>query len=134
MQISGLSTVRKLKEFHVIIQAMSQFIKFTLNFRSPFSFMTHNHVKFSSWNIILLLSKYAIFQTLSALMKVHPIPHVIFRNYKVIVYSNFASLFSAMKDNSCIFFRSEQRSYVWWNSILITNLKKNWLVLRKLTW
>ena len=36
-------------------------------------------------------------------MKVHPIPHVIFRNYKVIVYSNFASLFSAMKDNSCIF-------------------------------
>ena len=103
MQISGLSTVRKLKEFHVVIQAMSQFFKFTLNFRSPVSFMTHNHVKFSSWNIILLLSKYAIFQTLSALMKVHPIPHVIFRNYKVIVYSNFASLFSAMKDNSCIF-------------------------------
>ena len=43
-----------------------------------------------------------IFQTLSALMKVHPIPHAIFETARSGFIQNITSMFSVMKDN-CIF-------------------------------
>ena len=59
----------------------------------------------------MLLTKRAnqctIRQTLSALMMLHPIPHAIFLNHIVKAYSNFASLFSVIKDTSLA-----QTSYV----------------------
>ena len=49
---------------------------------SPFSVMTNNSYKCSSWNIICFGQKERIkvqfFRLLSALMKVHPLPHAIF--------------------------------------------------------
>ena len=33
-----------------------------------------------------------------------------------------------------VWVKKVQRSYVWWQWILIQNLKKNWLLLSKLTW
>ena len=47
-------------------------------------------------------------------MKVHPISHSIFE-ITVRVYSNFASLFSAMKDNSSVFFQF--KPHILWTKI-----------------
>ena len=65
---------------YVIFQATSQF---TLNFTSPFSVIIHIiPLKLSNWNIICFGEKEPIkvqfFRPLESLMKVHPIPHVIF--------------------------------------------------------
>ena len=97
-----------------------------------------------------------------------------FWNHKVRVYSNFASLFIVMKDNSSAFFswnliyfgqkqpikvkfldfwvfclhldwslscevynawsEKAHRSYLSWHWRIMQNLKKNWLVVWKITW
>ena len=49
--------------------------------------------------------KEQFYRLLSALMKVHPIPHAIFETTRI--YLNFVSLFSVMKDNSSVFFSSK---------------------------
>ena len=43
----------------------------------------------------------------SALVKICQIPHVIFGSISQFFFSNFASIFSVMKDNSSVFFSSE---------------------------
>ena len=59
-----------------------QEISFLLNFASPVSIMTHDSSKICLLKHYILSAKRAhqctIFQTLNALMKVHPIPHAIF--------------------------------------------------------
>ena len=67
------------------------------------------HLQFSSWKIICFIQKEPMkeqfYRLLSALMKVHPIPHAIFETTRI--YLNFVSLFSVMKDNSSVFFSSK---------------------------
>ena len=64
---------------YVSFQATNQF---PINFTSTFRVMTYNSCDVSSWNIINFGQKERIkvqfFNLLSALMKVHPIPHAIF--------------------------------------------------------
>ena len=49
-------------------------------------------------------------------MKVHPIPHSIdFWNQKTRIYSNFASLFSVVKDKSSLFF--QLKPHILWSKI-----------------
>ena len=67
---------------------------FSLNIASPFSLITYNQKDTIKVQFIRLLS---------ALMKVHPIPHAIFETTRLQVYSDFESLFSVMKDNSSVF-------------------------------
>ena len=85
MQISRLSTACwKTDQIpYVIFQDTSQF---SLHFGSPFSVMTHNCSEIFLLKHYLLLTKRArqckMFQTLSAVMKVDPIPHAIFETTK----------------------------------------------------
>ena len=54
--------------------------------------------------------QFIIFRLLSALMKVHPIPHAIFETARsgFIQILHHCSLFSIMEDNSSLFFSSNQ--------------------------
>ena len=107
----------KFSDFCLIVQKLAKFLMsffkpqvvFLLNFALlPFSVMTHNPSKIFKLRHISFGQKEPInihfFRFLSAVMKVHSI--AIFKTKKVRVYSNFASLFSVMKDNSSVFFSS----------------------------
>ena len=74
-------------------------------------------LKFYSWNITCFWQKQPIkvqfFRLLSALMEVHPISDATFAHgHKVRVYSNFASLFSVMKETLLYFFKL--KPYILW--------------------
>ena len=84
-------------------------VSFPLNFATPFSVMAHNSSESFQLKQYMLWTKRAhqctIFRILGALiMKVHPIPHV-FLKPQGQGFSNFASLFSVMTDNSSVSFQ-----------------------------
>ena len=69
-------------------------------------------LKFSRWNILYALdkkspSKYNFFQTFEYSNESSPKSSCHFWNHRFRVYSNFASLFSVIKDNSSVFFLAE---------------------------
>ena len=80
----------KFPDFRLLAWKLTKFLKsffkpqvsFPLNFASPFSVMTHNFFEIFYLKHYMLLTKKAhkctIFQTLSALIKVHLIPHAVF--------------------------------------------------------
>ena len=66
-------------------------------------------------------------------MKVHPIPYAIFETAKS-GYSNFAPLFSVMKDNSFVFF--SLKPYLFWvkraHRIEIFRLLSGWVKIHQI--
>ena len=81
---------KKFPDFQLLARKLSKCLKsffklqvsFPLHFASPFSVMTHNFSEIYQLKHYMLLTKRThqctIFQTLSARMKVHPIPHANF--------------------------------------------------------
>ena len=103
MQFFRLSTARmKINQIpNVIFQVTSQFF---FKFASLFSAMTHNspeffHLKYYNALDIKEPIDVQFFRLLSTLMKVQPMS---FLKPQVRIYSNFASLFSVMGDNSSV--------------------------------
>ena len=81
MQISRLSTVLiKINQIPYVI--FKPRVSFPLNFVLPFSVIKHNSSEIFLLKHYMLSTKRvhecAVTRTLSALMKVHPIPHAIF--------------------------------------------------------
>ena len=85
-------------------------VSFHLNFASPFNVKTHNS------SDIFWLKHYALdkrahqstnFQIFQCFNESWPNSSYQFRNHKVKVYSNFASLFSVMKYNFSVFLLSQ---------------------------
>ena len=78
-------------------------------------------LKFSSWNIVCFGQKQPMkvhfFRVLSALMSL-PKSSCHFWNYKVRVYSNFALLFSVMKNNSSVFFLARTLHTILWTKVV----------------
>ena len=94
-------------------------ISFPLNFTSPFSVMIHNSseiflMKYMFWRKRAL--QCIIFQTFECSDESSTNSSCHSWNHHARVYSNFSPLFSVMKDNSSVFFRSN----------LIYTLDKNW--------
>ena len=88
-------------------------VRFSFNFAIPISVMTHDSLKFSNWNIVCFGQKEPInvpFFQLGCSNETSPNSSCHYSNHKVRVYSNFTSLFSAMKYNSTVFFLA-QASY-----------------------
>ena len=90
-----------------MFQATSQFsLKFCITFQC------HDIIplKFSTWNITLWTKRAhqsTNFQIFECFNESSPNSSCQFWNHKVKVYSNFASLFSVMKDNFSVFFLSQ---------------------------
>ena len=82
-------------------------VSFPLNFAPPFSVMTHNSGEIFQLKHYMLWTKSThqstIFQTFECSHESSLNFSCHFSNHKVRVYSNFASLFSVMKDNSFAF-------------------------------
>ena len=80
---------------------------FFLNFASSFSVMTHNSYEIFELKHYLLWTKWAqqstILQTVECSNESSPNSSCYFWNHQIGVYSNLASLFSVMKNNSSIF-------------------------------
>ena len=84
-------------------------ISFPLNFTSPFSVMIHNSSELFQLRHTLWTKRVhqcIIFQTFECSNESSPNSSCHFWNHKVRIYSNFAPLFSVMKDNSSAFFSS----------------------------
>ena len=82
-------------------------VGFLLDFALPSSVMTYNPSEISSWKCILWTKRAhqcTIFQNFERCNESSPNSSCHFWNHKVRIYSNFESLFSAMKDNSSAFF------------------------------
>ena len=120
VQIFRLSTAC-MKINQIFMSLFKPQVSFPLILQHP-SVSSHKiPLEISNWIIICFWQKEPInvpfFRLLSALMKVHPIPLAIFD--KVRVYSNFASLFSVVKDNSFVFFYL--KPHILWTKIAHRN-------------
>ena len=83
-------------------------VGFLLDFALPSSVMTYNPSEISSWKCILWTKRAhqcTIFQNFERCNESSPNSSCHFWNHKVRIYSNSASLFSFMKDNSSVFFQ-----------------------------
>ena len=90
-------------------------VSFPLNFVTPFIVMTHNSLKISNWNIICFEQKEPMnvqfFRLLGALVKVYPIPHVIFEKTR----SGFIQILhhgSVSQNISALYFFSSNLIYL----------------------
>ena len=102
----------KFSDFRLLAWKLTKFlisffksqVNFYLDFAIPFSVMTHNSSEIFQLKHYMLCTKRAhqctIFQTFGCSNESSPNSSCHFWNHKVRVYSNFASLFSVMKDNS----------------------------------
>ena len=100
----------KLTKF--LMSFFKQRVSFPLKFVLPFSVMTHNYSK-TFWRKHYMIwasraHQRIIFQNFVCFNESSPVSSYHFWNHKVRVYSNFASLFNVIKDNSSVIFRSNR--------------------------
>ena len=97
-----------LKFTKFLMSFLEPIVSFLSNFASLFSVMRHNSSVVFRLNLYMLWTKRAhqctIFQTFECSNESSPNSSCNFRNYNVRVYSNFASMFIVMKNNSSVFF------------------------------
>ena len=113
-------------------------VSFCLNFAAPFSVMTNNSSESFQLKQYILWTKRAhlctIFRFLGALMvKVHPIL-MPFLKPEGQAFSNFASLFTTMRDNSSVFF--QLKPHIIWKKIAhrsgIFGLLSGWVKIHQI--
>ena len=107
-------------------------------FTSLFNVMTHNSSEIFQLKHYILWTRMAhqcpIFQAFECFNESSPNFSCHFLNHKVRIYSNFASLFSAMKDNSSVFF--QLKPHILWTKIAhrseIFGLLSGWVKIHQI--